>query len=338
MEQLSVKKVQIIAEVGSVHDGSFGNAIKLIEAAAAAGADVVKFQTHLAHAETLPDAPMPPYFTGEPRFSYFERTGFSLDQWRQLRRHCQEQGVGFISSPFSQEAVELLEQVGVASYKIPSGEVTNLPLLKAAAQTGKQVILSSGMSSWQELDQAVEAICRHNSNLVILQCTSAYPCPYEQVGLNVMQAMQERYHLPVGLSDHTLTPYASLAAVTLGASVIEKHFTFSRLMYGSDAPHSMEPPEFAAMVQGIRAIQTMLAHPVDKAQVEPFRQMKSIFEKSIVTLEDIPQGALLTPEMLGMKKPGCGLPASRLPQVLGRRARRDIPAGRVLVLDDLDLD
>ncbi|MGH6802388.1 MAG: N-acetylneuraminate synthase family protein, partial [Methyloceanibacter sp.] len=217
--------VVIIAEVGSVHDGSFGNAQRLIDVAAECGADVVKFQTHIASAETLRDAPMPPYFTGEPRYEYFERTAFTLEQWEALKAHCEGLQVEFLSSPFSVEAVELLEKIGVRRYKVPSGEVTNLPYLEVVAQTGKPVLLSSGMSNWAELDAAVDTMLRHHDRLTVLQCTSEYPCPPERVGLNVMMEMRARYKLPVGLSDHTRTNYAAYAAVVLGASVIEKHFT-----------------------------------------------------------------------------------------------------------------
>ncbi len=329
------ERIQIIAEVGSVHDGSLGNAKKLIEAAAACGVDAVKFQTHIAEAETLPDAPMPPYFKGEPRFEYFQRTGFSQAQWRELKEHCQAQGVEFLSSPFSVEAVELLERVGVERYKIPSGEVTNLPLLEAVAETGKPVLLSSGMSSWDELDRAVETIRRRHQQIVVMQCTSEYPCPYQEVGLNVMQEMGRRYGLPVGLSDHTLTAYACYAAATLGATVLEKHFTFSRLMYGSDAPHSLEPAELKDLVQGVRAIETMLNSPVDKGDASRFGEMKRIFEKSLVSLAPIPAGAEFTPQVVGVKKPGTGIPAARFHEVMGKKAARDIPAGRLLQEDDI---
>jgi N-acetylneuraminate synthase len=182
----------------------------------------VKFQTHIAAAETLRDAPNPPYFKGEPRFEYFTRTGFSLPQWKQLAENCRSAGVEFLSSPFSLEAVDLLEEVGVGSYKIPSGEVTNIPLLRKIAATKKPVLLSSGMSDWAELDAAVAAL--HGGGLVtVLQCSSAYPCPPEQVGLNVMTEMRDRYGLDVGFSDHTLGVAAAIAAAALGASVIEKH-------------------------------------------------------------------------------------------------------------------
>lgn len=329
-------QTNIIAEVGSVHDGSFGNAKKLIEVAAQCGADTVKFQTHIAEAETLRDAPMPRYFKGEPRYEYFERTAFSPQQWQELSSHCEREEIEFLSSPFSVEAIELLESVGVARYKLPSGEVTNLPLLEVIAQTAKPVLLSSGMSSWAELDQAVNTVLRHHSQLTVLQCTSEYPCPYEEVGLNVMLEMRERYGLPVGLSDHTLTPYASVTAAALGASVIEKHLTFSRFMYGSDARHSLEPAEFADLVQGIRAVETILASPVDKdALAASLGEMKGIFEKSVVSLVDIPAGTVVSAGMVGVKKPGTGIPARRLSEVLGRRTLRQIPKDTLIVEGDL---
>jgi sialic acid synthase SpsE len=331
-------KAEIIAEVGSVHDGSFGNALKLIDVAAQQGADLVKFQTHIAAAETLRDAPMPPYFKGEPRYEYFERTAFTPDQWHMLKSHCEASAIEFLSSPFSMEAVELLESVGVARYKVPSGEVTNLPLLEAIAETGKPVLLSSGMSSWSELDEAVNVIRRKHEHLTLLQCTSEYPCPYEEVGLNVMLEMQERYRLPVGLSDHTLTPYASLAAVVLGASVIERHLTFSRLMYGSDAKHSLEPGEFSELVAGIRAIETMLACSTDKnSMASRLQEMKRIFEKSVVSLVDIPAGTVITEAMVAVKKPGTGIPAHRLKEIIGCCVASHIPKDTLVLENDLVL-
>ena len=331
-----VAPVTIIAEVGSVHDGSFGNAMRLIDLAAELGADAAKFQTHLAAAETLRDAPMPPYFSGEPRFAYFERTGFTPAQWRELKAHADSRGVEFLSSPFSVEAVALLEEIGVARYKIPSGEVTNLPLLEAVAETGKPVLLSSGMSDWVELDDAVATVRRHHDRLTILQCSSAYPCPDERVGLNVLGAMRDRWGLPVGYSDHTLDNHACFAAVALGATVVEKHLTFSRAMYGSDARHSAEPAQFADLVRGIRAIARMRAHPVDKNDLAPYRDMKAIFEKSVVSVADIPAGTVITADKVAVKKPGTGIPAARLAEVVGRRAARAIAADRLLAEADID--
>lgn len=323
----------IIAEIGSVHDGSFGNAVKLIEAAAAAGADAAKFQTHIAAAETTRDAPMPSYFKGEPRYEYFERTGFTRGQWRELKSACDANEVMFLSSPFSLEAVDLLEDVGVGTYKIPSGEVTNIPLLEKVRQTGKPVLLSSGMSDWTELDAAMAAL--KGAPVTILQCTSAYPCKPEEVGLNVIGEMAARYGVPVGFSDHTMGHAASFAAAAMGATVIEKHFTYSRLMYGSDAKHSMEPEEFAIFSQGLRDIWKMRASPVDKADASAYAEMKRIFQKSVVLQTDLKAGAVLALTDLAFKKPGDGIPAGRYSEVVGRKLTRDLGADHKLAWDDL---
>lgn len=324
----------LIAEIGSVHDGSFGNALKLIEAAAAAGADAVKFQTHIADAETLKGAPMPPYFIGEPRYEYFTRTGFSLRQWKALKSACDDLGVTFMSSPFSLEAIDLLESIGMALYKVPSGEISNLPLIERLAQTGKPILLSSGMSGWEELDQAVAAAQKH-CPVQVMQCTTQYPCPPERVGLNVMSEMRDRYDLPVGFSDHTLGPAACCAAVALGAVTIEKHFTFSRLMYGSDAKHSMEPLEFRDLADNLTHIRTMLTHPVNKDNIDPYRDMKRIFEKSVVTALALPAGHALTEADLAFKKPGDGIPAAQWRQLQGRILARALPQDHKLSMDDL---
>lgn len=318
-------KLTIIAETGSVHDGSFGNAMKAIEAAAACGADVVKFQTHIAEAETLPNAPMPSYFKGEPRLEYFRRTAFSLQQWKEIAAHCEAQGVGFLSSPFALEAVDLLEEVGIELYKIPSGEVSNIPLLEKVAATGKPVYLSSGMSSWAELDAAVEVLGK-GGPLVVMQCSSAYPCPAERVGLNVMQSMAARYGLPVGFSDHTLGMAACVSAAALGAVVVEKHFTFSRLMYGSDARHSMEPAEFKEFCATVREAANIFAHPVDKDDLTAYHDMKSIFEKSIVSAHPLRAGVVLTYADLAFKKPGDGIGAAHYAELIGKRVLHDMPA------------
>ena len=330
-----MRKVKIIAEIGSVHDGSFGNALKLIEAAAAAGADAVKFQTHIAEAESIASAPAPAYFSDEPRLAYFKRTSFTLDQWKKLAQHAVDVGVTFLSSPFSLEAVDLLEQVGISAYKIPSGEVSNIPLLSRIANTGKPVLLSSGMSGWDELDLAVATV-RNHCPTIVMQCSSAYPCPPERVGLNVLNEMTDRYGLPVGFSDHTMGMAAPIAAAALGATVIEKHFTFSRQMYGSDAKHSMEPAEFKLMSEALRDIWAMLANPVSKSDVAPYADMKRIFEKSVVAARAIGDGEVITADMLAFKKPGDGIPARDYVRLVGLRAKRAMSADYKLTMDDLN--
>jgi N,N'-diacetyllegionaminate synthase len=317
-------RFSLIAEIGSVHDGSFGNACKLIEAASTAGATAVKFQTHIAEAETLADAPMPSYFKGEPRMDYFRRTSFTLDQWKQLKSCCDSHRVAFMSSPFSLEAVDLLEEVGMDTYKIPSGEVSNLPLLQKIAALGKPIILSSGMSSWDEIDEAVKTLRQGIGDLLVMQCSSKYPCPPEKVGLNVMLEMQKRYGVSVGYSDHTLGMAACISAVALGATAVEKHFTFSRLMYGSDAQHSMEPTEFRHLADALHEVRSMLSNPVDKSLVDEYDKMKAIFQKSIVAARNLPKGTLLNESDLAYKKPGTGIGAEKYREVIGSYLNCDV--------------
>ena len=326
--------VYVIAEAGMNHDGSLGNAIRMVEVAAEAGADAVKFQLHDAAAESTRDAPSPPYFQHESRWEYFQRTAFTDDQWRTLREACDRAGIDFVCAPFSLEALERLEKIGVARYKIGSGEVTNLALIGAAAATGKPVLVSSGMSTWDELDAAVEAA---GENASVLQCTSAYPTPPERVGLNLLAELRERYGKPVGFSDHSLGPYAAFAAVALGATIVEKHFTLSKEMYGPDASLALEPHELDELVDGIREISAILAARVDKdAEAQALAEMKQIFEKSVVATTDIPAGATIERDMLAAKKPGTGIPARRLPELVGMRARRDLAADSVLTEDDVE--
>lgn len=324
--------VLVIAEAGMNHDGSLGNAIRLAEAAAECGADAVKFQLHDAAAETTRDAPSPPYFQHESRWEYFERTAFTDEQWATLKAACDTAGVEFLCSVFSLEAVERLERLGVRRYKIGSGEVTNLELVRRVAATGKPVLLTSGMSSWTELDRAVEAA---GDDVTVLQCTSEYPTPPEHVGLNVLAELKQRYGKPVGLSDHTIGNYAAFAAVALGAVVIEKHFTLSKGGYGPDAALSMEPDELADLVRGVRAVEAMLAHPVDKDDVAPFAEMKRVFEKSVVATTAISAGTTIERSMLAAKKPGTGIPAARIDEVVGRNARNAIAADTVVTEDML---
>lgn len=315
----------IIAEIGSVHDGSYGNALKLIALAASCGADVAKFQTHIAEAETLKDAPSPSYFASEPRFDYFRRTGFTPDQWRGLKAECAKHGIRFLSSAFSIEAVDFLDGIGAEFHKVPSGEVTNLPLLERLAELGKPVLLSSGMSDWQELERAV-AILQGKVDLTVMQCTSQYPCPDGAVGLNVLGEMRRRFGVRLGFSDHTNGPAAGIAAAALGAEVIEKHLTFSRAMYGSDAPNAMEPDDFSTYCAGIKEVWRILERPVDKNDLGPYRNMKLVFEKSLVAASDLAAGTVIQRAHLAFKKPGDGIPAGHYRAFLGRRLARAVPA------------
>ncbi len=326
-------RTKIIAEIGNTHEGSLGLAKCFIKAAADCGVDAVKFQTHMFEAESLPEAPNPPYFSDETRQEYFARVGFNQETWQKLKLYAEKQcKIDFFSSPFSIEAVDLLESIGVRAYKIASGEVTNLPLLIKIAATGKPVLLSSGMSFWSELDEAVETLRSHGClDIVILQCTSEYPCPPEQAGLNVLQDLKKRYALPVGLSDHTIGSAVPIAAVAMGASVIEKHFTLSQQMYGPDAQFSMTPSEFKLMVQSIRDVDAALSMNIDKDQKAfSLKTMKDTFQKSVVAKSEIAAGTILEAHHLAFKKPGNGIPANRFKELLGKKAIQKIPKNKMI--------
>jgi N-acetylneuraminate synthase len=323
----------VIAEIGNNHDGSVRQAERLIEAAAEAGADAVKFQTHIAEAEMLPSTPTPPHFD-EPRYEFTKRMELSLDDHLRLRARAEEHGLHFFSSPFSVEAVELLEQVDVPLYKVASGEVTNPPLLEAIAATGKPVLLSTGMSGIEDVERALGTLRAHGSQVLVMQCTSAYPCPPERVDLRAMVAMGERFGVPYGLSDHTPDVWTSVGAAALGASALEKHFTLSKRLYGPDHHASLVPEELAQLVAGVRAVEAALgsAEKVRDAGLDPVR---ATFEKSIVARIDIDAGTTLAPELLTTKRPGTGIPAARLGEVVGRRAARRIERDALVAEADL---
>jgi N-acetylneuraminate synthase len=234
-----------------------------------------------------------------------------------LKETANECNVLFLSSPFSLEAVDVLEELGMDIYKIPSGEVTNIPLLEKIADLGKPVLLSSGMSNFKELDKAYE-VFSSKCELTILQCSSAYPCPNNEVGLNVIDQIKKRYNCKAGYSDHTLGFAAPIAAAALGAVVIEKHFTFSNRMYGSDAVHSMEPSDFKILSKAIKDVWEMLSNPVDKQNLDKYSDMKDIFQKSIVATSDIPSGTIIQLSHLSFKKPGTGIPAGNYKNLIGK--------------------
>jgi len=328
----------VVAEVAQAHDGSLGMAHSFIEAAAEAGADAVKFQTHIAAAESTPSEPWRVQFSTQDasRYDYWKRMEFSPGQWKELRSHAGELGLLFSSSPFSLQAVELLDDLEVDFMKVASGEVTNIPLLEAIAQTKRASVLSSGMSPMSEIDDAVE-ILRAYAPLAILQCTSEYPCPPEKVGLNVIDELKTRYGLPVGLSDHSGTMYPGLAAATMSIAVLEVHLTLSRRMFGPDVPASLTTNEFATLVEGVRFIEKAKANPVDKdALVSEMSTLRNSFMRSPVTTGPLPAGHKLTDTDLALKKPGLGLPPQSVGALVGRTLARTVPEDHLLSYDDLE--
>lgn len=324
----------VVAEIGSVHDGSFGNAIKLIELAKECGAQVAKFQLHISEEESLETAPSPKYFSSERRHDYFRRTAFSANQWSELYSATHEIGLLFGCSVFSTRALEVLMTSGVDILKIPSGEVTNHPLLLEVAALNVKTHVSSGMSDWKEIDEAVN-ILNSCKSLTLLQCTSKYPASAENIGLNVIPLMMSRYSLPIGFSDHSLGTEFSVAAVAMGATVIEKHLTFSRKMYGSDAFNALEPNEFLDLTMKVKRISDALNNPVDKDDLSEFAEMRRIFQKSIVTRVPLNENEIITSESVKFVKPGLGIPPSFYAQIIGKRTKKSLPKDYILKFEDL---
>jgi len=310
-----------------------------VDAIADAGADAVKFQTHIAAAESTPAEPWRVPFSPQDatRYDYWRRMEFTEEGWHGLAQHARSRGLIFLSSPFSVEAVELLERVGVPGWKIASGEVNNQPMLDRIAWTGLPVLLSSGMSNLGELDWAMAHLRGLGLPVLLFQCTTLYPCPPEKVGLNLIPFFRERYDCLVGLSDHSGTIYAGLAAATLGVEAVEVHVTLSREMFGPDVPVSLTTTELRQLVEGIRFIEAMRAHPVDKDTLAgEVASLRAAFNKSIVAQTDLPAGTILDGAMLALKKPGGGIPGNRLAEVVGRRLRRDIRADEQIREHDLE--
>jgi N-acetylneuraminate synthase len=328
----------VIGEVAMAHDGSLGVAHAFIDAIAAAGADAVKFQTHIAAAESTPSEPFRVKFSqqDERRYDYWKRTEFTPAEWRGLAEHCADQHVTFMSSPFSVEAVDLLDPLGVPAWKVGSGEVANTLLIDRMIATGKPIILSSGMSDMAEIDRSVERVTKAGVAVALMQCTTAYPCPPERVGLNLIPVLRDRYHCPVGLSDHSGTIYAGLAASTIGIDLLEVHVTMNRAMFGPDVPASVTLDELEQLVEGVRFIEKMRDSPVDKdllaGEMQPLRD---VFTRSVVATGDLPPGTVLRREHLAARKPGTGISGNRLTEFVGRRLRRAVTTNQLLREDDL---
>jgi len=333
--------VFIIAEAGVNHNGELELAKDLVDAAAEAAADAVKFQTfqaerivahHAAKAEYQKGANDP----GESQLDMLRGLELSPDAQRKLKEHCDRKGILFVSTPFDNDSVEFLNQLGVLAFKIPSGEVVNHPFLECIASKGKPVIMSTGMCNLSEVDEAVRAIRQAgNDQLVLLHCVSNYPAEVADVNLRAMQVMEAAFGVPVGYSDHTLGIEVSLAAVAMGACVIEKHFTLDRTLPGPDHRASLEPAELAALVKGIRNVEMALGHG-RKEPAASEAETAAAARRSLVAACDIARGTVLTEEHVAVKRPGTGLPPFMYRYLVGRRARVMIPADSLLTLEQLE--
>jgi len=330
-------KTELIAEVGSVHDGSVGNALRLVDLAAEVGADTVKFQLHIASEETTRDAPPPGFFSAEPRFDYFERTAFRDNDWVRLKEHAESAGVGFLVSPFSVRAAQFLVDLGVGRLKIASGELDNYPLIEFAVQSGLKVLLSTGMSLNSEIARTLSAFPSHQ-DVTLMQCTSTYPCPLDMAGIQEIPSMREEFGRPVGYSDHTTSNTSAILAAGLGATSIEKHLTFSRLMYGSDAPYAAEPSQFRDLSNALREVEVLRAthSPRDARIQESLQEPRYVFRHGLVARRPIRRGEALSQSDVASKKPAKGLSPWSLPDLMGRRVLRDIDADEAIFEADID--
>jgi len=314
--------MDIIAEIGQAHDGSLGLAHSYIDAVAKTGCSAIKFQTHIAEAESSKYEPFRVKFSKQDasRFDYWKRMEFSLDEWKGLKDHCDKVGIEFMSSPFSNAAVDLLEKVGVKRYKVGSGEVNNFVLLEKIAKTGKPIIISSGMSSIEELDKTVAFLKERRVVYSILQCTTSYPTAAEQYGLNVIHEFKVRYQVPIGFSDHSSSMEACIAATTLGAEILEFHVVFDKEMFGPDAKSSLTMQETTQLVKAVNNISVALQNPIDKSDNSNYSELKSIFEKSLAVNSNLSTGHCITFEDLETKKPkGYGIPANEYESIIGKK-------------------
>jgi len=319
---MNVNFPYLIAEIGQAHEGSLGILHSYIDAVAGTGVQAIKFQMHIAEAESSSYEPFRVKFSYEDktRYDYWKRMEFTLEQWKEIKTHCEEVCLDFICSPFSNLAVDWLEEIGVKYYKIGSGEVNNLVLLEKIAKTKKTVILSSGMSSFLELDKTVSFLKERNVDFSILQCTTSYPTQPEQFGFNVIRELKERYQVNVGFSDHSAKIATNIAAVALGAEILEFHVVFDRKMFGPDTKSSLTIDEVSQLVVDANATYKAIKNPINKNNNEQYSELKSIFEKSLAINKDLPKGHLITFEDLEAKKPkGYGIDALKFQDLIGMK-------------------
>ena len=329
----------IVGEVSQNHDGSLGTAHAYIDALADVGADAIKLQTHIADEESTLDDQFRVKFSYQDgtRYDYWRRMEFTEAQWLELKRHADERGIGFLSTPFSVAAVELLARIGVEAWKIGSGDTLFREMTDAILDTGKPLIVSSGMSDWKELDGIVSRVRQAGTPLSLLQCTTQYPTRLEDVGLNNLQLMKERYGVRVGLSDHSGSVSPSLAAIARGFPLIEVHVSFDRRMFGPDVPASLTVDEIGTLARFASDVALMDASPVDKDEMASrLGDLKALFNRSVAPSRDLPAGHILEEDDLVAKKPGGGISWGEHGKLVGSRLLSDVSRNRLLKLEDLE--
>jgi N-acetylneuraminate synthase len=322
----------VIAEAGINHNGNVTLASELVDAAAKAGADAIKFQTHFPEYEMLRGGATAAY-VGESLFDLLTRTALTREAHASLKELAAKKGIIFLSTPFSREAADFLETLGVPAFKTGSGELTNVPLQRHIARKGRPMIVSTGMSTPEEIDVTVRALDEERAAYALMHCTSTYPTPFEHVQLGCIGSLQAKYSVPVGFSDHTLGVAISLAAVASGANIFEKHFTASRSLPGPDQQGSMEPKELEALVNDIRSVERSLGAT---KKIQPGEQdVRDMALHSVVSIRDIAAGATIGAADIWVKRPGTGIPARQMQDVVGRVTRRAIAKDQLIRWDDL---
>jgi len=324
----------VVAEACDNHLGDLAVAKEMVRQAKLAGADAVKFQHHLPEEEMLPDAPMSDNFD-EPLFDFLKKHALTTQQHAELKEHCGEVGIQYLCTPFSLRAAEELNEMGVAAFKIGSGEMTDIPTLKGIAAFGKPMIVSTGMCTFEEVDRTYEALRGASVPLVLMNCVSEYPPVYEDLNLGNIELMIQRYpEAVIGHSDHTPDLYTSFAAVALGAKVVEKHIILDRSQPGPDQSVSINMHQLADLCEGVGKIEKSLGRRKEVQEKEVAIRRWAF--RSIVTVRPIRQGEAITQDMIWSKRPGTGIPACRMPEVIGRLVKRDLPGNVMITWDDLE--
>lgn len=330
----------VIAEIAQTHDGSLGAAMAFVEVAKECGADAIKFQTHIAAEESTLHEPWRKKFShqDESRYDYWKRMEFTFAQWQALKRHADEVGIAFISSPFSVKACEWLRELGMRTWKIASGEVHNRQLMDWILATGDPMILSSGLSLGEESRRVMKELRSGSREVAFLHCTTQYPTPAMQVGMNVFSDFKTEFNdIPVGLSDHSGQIYPAVVATYLGADILEVHLTLHPKMFGPDVSSSLTPEQLKLLVEGARFAWEMRNHPVEKSQqLASLQKERNIFTRRLVAARDIQAGELLDISMLAYKKPGGGMPYEERHQLLGKTSRRMVLRDEPLSLNDVE--
>jgi N-acetylneuraminate synthase len=326
----------VIVEVGINHEGQLGKALQLVDAAADAGAEIVKFQCHITEQEMVPTNMTPGRISEERLWDIIKRCELTESEERQVQAHCVKRGVTYLSTPFSREAADRLDAMGVPAFKIGSGECNNLPLLEHIAAKGKPMILSTGMNDLSSVQRSVAVVRKAGVPLALMHCTSMYPTPYEKVRLGAIQDLQRTFPgVPVGLSDHSENIWTCLGAVALGAAILEKHFTVSRQWPGPDIGLSIEPDELSDLIAGSRAV--WRARGGSKTRLMEEQPVIDFAYATVVSIAPIKAGEVLNRNNVWVKRPGTGpILADRFDRVIGLRALRDIPADVHVTPEDID--